>query len=712
MSHKCLIAIVFLVLSLTSPCMEMVAGAGRPRTDTENSLTARLNAIEAFVRTKLHEHHVPGVALVIVKDDRVIYSKGLGVRDRENDLPVTPRTLFPILSTTKAFTAMTVIMSADDGKLALTDSPKNYLRYFKLYDPEADRGITISHLLSHRSGIDSTDLAWYAGRDRISRKELIRIVALAKPKAKLGETFMYQNTMFVAAAEVVAKAQGMPWKDFLSRRILKPLGMRHTILSPCEQQLGQDHALGYTYDDQDKKLVVRVPMRDVPLPACIAAAGGIYSDAEDMEEWLHLLVGGGVFEGKRMVSETGFAQMIRSQITVAPGIDYGYGWVLREWKGHKVVEHGGAAPGFSSRVAFMPDQKLGFAFMANINPNMFGDSLMETIWEQLVPELKEADSVAGDKAGPTPAAETADAQAPAAPFKAPISVEELMQRAIEARSGEANLRKHTTAVIRAELDLEQQGMTAETQLIRKAPNMMAEEIRLFALGRKVGTYRYYFDGNQGGTESSFISPQTMAGQKLANAQVLADFHQELNWHKLFKTVTITGRSKVGDEEVYVVEKKPEKGDAVTDYISTKTFLLLKRETPDRGTETFRDYRAIDGVLMPFAGERNDWRLGILVGPARVTVRKIYFDVQIPDSSFQPSGLGLTRDYGRCWYDKSVVAAPSGHVADGRGRRTWRPMSKSAAPSFPSYGRNATALPGDLPVIEASVLPARCGPFDD
>ncbi len=113
---------------------------------------------------KREEFHVPGAALVIVKDDKIVAIQGMGLRDVEHKLPVTPQTLFAIGSSTKAFTAMTALMSVDDGKLSLSDSPRKYLPYFKLKDPDADAKITVSDLLCHRSGLDRTELAWYTGK--------------------------------------------------------------------------------------------------------------------------------------------------------------------------------------------------------------------------------------------------------------------------------------------------------------------------------------------------------------------------------------------------------------------------------------------------------------------------------------------------------------------------------------------------------------------
>src|ERR1044072_5466430 len=126
--------------------------------------------------------------------------KGLGHKDFEQKVPVTPDTLFAIGSSSKAFTAMLVAMAADEGKLSLDDSPKKFLPYFKLQDPEADAKITLRDLLSHSSGLNRTDLAWVSGT--LNREEVIRVAAQAQPTAKLRETMQYQNVMYAAADTV------------------------------------------------------------------------------------------------------------------------------------------------------------------------------------------------------------------------------------------------------------------------------------------------------------------------------------------------------------------------------------------------------------------------------------------------------------------------------------------------------------------------------
>src|SRR5215813_10698638 len=135
-----------------------------------SDLASKVAAIEKAIDARRVQLGIPGVSLVIVKEDKVIYLKGLGLKNIERNLPVTPDTLFAIGSAGKAFTAMSVMMTADEAKLSLDDSPKKFLQYFKLQDPEADAKITIRDLLCHRSGLNRTDLAFNTGA--LNREEL------------------------------------------------------------------------------------------------------------------------------------------------------------------------------------------------------------------------------------------------------------------------------------------------------------------------------------------------------------------------------------------------------------------------------------------------------------------------------------------------------------------------------------------------------------
>ena len=210
---------------------------------------------------------------------------------------------------------------------------------------------------------------------------------------------------------------------------------------------------------------------------------------------------------------------------------------------------------------------------------------------------------------------------------------------IEAYGGEANLRKHSSSTTNVEVDFENQGVQSEGVISAKAPNLTASDMRLMALGKQIGTVVSYFDGRNGGEVLSFAPEEIYSGKRLEDVRTGSDFYDVLNWKKNYNSIVVKRMAKVGDDDVYVVQRQPEKGTPITDYISTKSFLVLKRdlvipsetagiELPQ--TEMFSDYRSVDGVMVPFKILSNNVANGDVV----VRIKDIKFDQPIPDSVFK------------------------------------------------------------------------------
>lgn len=357
------------------------------QTAVSSDLQTRLAKIEEKVEARRKELGIPGMSLVIVKDGEIIYMKGLGYKDFENKIPVTPDTQFAIGSATKAFTALSVLMSQDEGKLSLYDSPKKYLPYFKINNPDTDSKITIRDLLSHSSGLNRTDLAMITGK--LNREELIKVVGEAKPAAGLREKFFYQNIMFAAAGEIVAKVQKKTWENFVPERIFKPLGMMNSTMTIPQFEKAKDISLGYDYNF-DTKETRKLPYR--PIDAT-NPAGSINSSARDMAKWITFVMNGGELNGKRLVSEMSFDDWTKPQMKVAGKMSYGLGWFLQDWNGLRVIQHGGNIDGFNSMVAMIPEKKLGFVMLTNVSGSPLGNELMPLIWKGILEEEKTDESV-------------------------------------------------------------------------------------------------------------------------------------------------------------------------------------------------------------------------------------------------------------------------------------------------------------------------------
>lgn len=353
-------------------------------TQASTHLPTRLAAIEQKVEARRKELGIPGMSLAIVKDGEVIFAKGFGYKDLAKQSPVTADTQFAIGSVTKAFTALSVLMSQEEGKLSLDDNPKKYLSYFKINDAEIDKNITIRDLLSHASGLDRTDFAWLTGK--LSREEIIKVAGEAVPTGKLREKFQYQNVMFAAAGEIVAQVQKEKWEKYVAQKILKPLGMTNSNLSVPEMQKAKDYSLGYDYNAETKQTRL-LPTRVLD---AIAPAGSINSSAKDMTQWIKFILNNGELNGKRLVNESNFAEWFKPQMKISPDgkISYTLGWGTFERKGAKVFQHSGGIDGFNSLITLIPEKKLGFVMLTNVSESSLGNELPAIVWENLFEDKK------------------------------------------------------------------------------------------------------------------------------------------------------------------------------------------------------------------------------------------------------------------------------------------------------------------------------------
>jgi len=355
-----------------------------PAGEHEKERSARLAAIEKAVEEERQQLKVPGLSLVIVKDDQIALMKGFGLRDVEHNLTVTPDTLFVMGSCTKAFTAMALVMSQDEGKLSLDDSPKKFLPYFKLVDPEADANVTLRDLLCHRTGLGYEGESIWSNRER-NPEETIKAAMLAKPTAKFRKKFQYNNVMFTAAGEAMAKAQNSTWEEVISNRIFGPLRMTASATSATMLPQASDFSFGYLAGGTTQK--VAIP--DMP---SLAPAGAINSNARDLGNWLRLMLGGGVFEGRRLVSERGFKELVSKHIQLVGGwvgllvrgrYHYGLGWQIEERGSRQFIYHVGGIDGFTSLVYVVPDRNLGFAVLCNVFDNRVPMRVMKIVLSNL-----------------------------------------------------------------------------------------------------------------------------------------------------------------------------------------------------------------------------------------------------------------------------------------------------------------------------------------
>ena len=346
---------------------------------------ARLAGFDEYVEKAIKDWEVPGAAIAIVKDDKIVMAKGYGVKKLGDPGPVDERTLFAIGSSSKAFTAAAIAMLVDEGKLKWNDPAAKYLPGFEMYDPYVTRELTIRDLLSHRSGLERGDYLWYGTEN--DRDEILRRTRFIKPSWSLRSNFGYQNLMFLAAGQIVSKMNGKTWDEFIEERIFAPLGMTSSGTTIRDFKNGDNIATPHAKFDEK---VEPIAWRNIDN---IGPAGSINSNVVDMAQWIRLQLGQGSYQGQRLFSAATAKEMHNPQTIIpisgnnerlypeAHFLSYGLGWFLSDYRGRKVVEHGGAIDGMRAQVALLPEEKLGVVILTNMNGTPLPHVLMYKVFD-------------------------------------------------------------------------------------------------------------------------------------------------------------------------------------------------------------------------------------------------------------------------------------------------------------------------------------------
>jgi len=332
----------------------------------------RQKDFDAYVRRGLQVLRVPGAAVAVVKDGKLVFAQGYGVRTLGDTGRVDPHTLFQIASNTKAFTTAALAMLVDEGKLAWDDPVTKYLPDFQLYDPYVTREFTLRDLVTHRSGLGlgAGDLLWF--HSSYGRAEIIHRIRAAKPVSSFRSRYAYDNVLYIAAGEIVPAVTGKSWDDFIKERILTPLGMTESGTSIAFLSSTSDAATPHAVEKGKLQVVPRDSIDNT------GPAGGIVSNVSDMAKWLLCRLDSGRYAGGRLFSERQARVMWAGQTILPIGdpppplaalrpsfSEYGLGWFLRDYRGRKVVAHTGGLAGMTSQVMLVPGERLGLVVLTN-----------------------------------------------------------------------------------------------------------------------------------------------------------------------------------------------------------------------------------------------------------------------------------------------------------------------------------------------------------
>jgi CubicO group peptidase (beta-lactamase class C family) len=346
---------------------------------------APLQGFDEYLNQAMRAWEAPGLAIAVVKNDKVVFAKGYGVRKLGEPAPVTEKTIFAIGSSSKAFTAAALALLVDEGKIKWDDPVIKHLKDFTLYDPYVTREMTVRDLLCHRSGLERGEPLWYGSA--LDRNEILRRVRYQKPAWSFRSRFGYNNIMFLAAGQIIPAVTGKSWDDFVKERLFTPLGMTASSASVTALKNFDNVATPHA-KLEDKAQAI--PWR---LIDNIAPAGSINSNVVDLAQWLRLQLGEGVYENRKLISPAAVKAMHDPQTIIsndpqlalmmpdAHCTSYGLGWFLHDYHDRKIIQHGGSIDGMIALVGMMPEEKLGVAILTNLNGNQLPWALMYRVFD-------------------------------------------------------------------------------------------------------------------------------------------------------------------------------------------------------------------------------------------------------------------------------------------------------------------------------------------
>ena len=336
------------------------------------------DSLDPYIHKAMKRWQIPGLAIAITKSDSIVYAKGFGVRSIHVNDSVTTKTLFPIWSMGKAFTALALALLQEEKRLKLDDKAHQFLPSFNMADSFHQKETTVADLLAHRMGIETFQGDFLWSESDLTTDELLQRWAKIKPAYGLRTGFRYSNFGYLVAGKVIEQVSKQSWQKFIVSHILQPLEMKHTQVYIDSAQRQHNRAKGHTL--QQGKLI-RLPENSGQF---IQPFGGIYSTAEDMAKWLIANANKGKVNGKQILPKEAFETVHTPHNVIGRSympngvvslLNYGLGWDMRNYCNKEVISHGGAYAGHVSMMGFLPEEQLGFVILTNSDANELTEAL-------------------------------------------------------------------------------------------------------------------------------------------------------------------------------------------------------------------------------------------------------------------------------------------------------------------------------------------------
>jgi len=351
-------------------------------------------AIDQLVKKAMQTFQVPGVAVGIIKNGKVIHSRGYGLANINTEEEVNQDTIFKIASNSKAFTAAALAILVDQGKLDWNDKVIEYLPDFQTSDPWVTREFNIIDLLTHRSGLGrfAGDLMIWPEPTRFTRTDVVHNLRYLKLNSGFRSQYAYDNLLYIVAGEVIKSISGQSWEDFIATHIFKPLDMERCYGGGIDTDRISN--LVATHVLIDNKLHVDTPNLINNKTSLMAAAGGIKCSVSNLLNWINMLLQDGVVKNGQQLLSVEQRDILWKSVTplsISTKLKelekmhyrgYALGWRVSDYHGHWTVSHTGTLSGSASKIILLPDQKLGIVILTNRDSDDARNSLYHGILQE------------------------------------------------------------------------------------------------------------------------------------------------------------------------------------------------------------------------------------------------------------------------------------------------------------------------------------------
>ena len=347
---------VVLALLVVGMTQALATGSGSSHPDGQD-----FDAIDAYVQEQMQDMRIPGAALGIVKGDKIVHLQGLGDAE-DSGRDVTPQTPFKIGSTSKSFTALAIMQLVEDGKVALDAPVQRYIPWFRVADSEASKHITVRHLLNQTSGIPTVAGLTYMYKGDSSRDALekeVRVTSEVELTHPPGKLYQYSNLNYTTLGLIVQMVSGVSYEQYVEQRILTPLGMKNSFMFLAEAErhgLATGHQFWFGRP---------FPGGGLHHNRATTPAGLITSDAWDMSRYLIAQLNRGSYEGARVLSPEGIAELHRGTADMGGEASYAMGWIEGKLEGVPIVVHNGDPGDFHATMILVPKSKWGVVLLMN-----------------------------------------------------------------------------------------------------------------------------------------------------------------------------------------------------------------------------------------------------------------------------------------------------------------------------------------------------------